>query len=393
MNIVIFTSGYPGKGRHGGPFVQTIARALARHHRVIVVYPFLIRPSELFQPPYEVETEGNLTIYRPRYLYLRGIWWVFYILSCFWWSRKLDWSTVDIVHANWAIPSGFAAMLLSHWHNKPFILTEHSGRVDEFISSLSRRITMHWTIKHAQCVLTVSQALQQNLINQGIIARSFKVVPNAVDPAIFYPDPAYRHEPSQPVHFLWVGSFKPAHYRNKGIVELLQAVSLARQHGTRSIRLTLVGDGAARAECETLAQNLDVADICHFAGAMPPFQVGEWMRNCDALVVASLIESFGVVVIEALACGKPVIATRCGGPEEIVTPETGILVEPGNPQALAEAIVALVDNLEAFDAEHIAAYAQARYNPDSVARMLTHVYEEVRYNSKREKEPTETGSG
>ncbi len=391
MNIVIFTSGYPGKGRHGGPFVQTIARALARHHRVVVVYPFLIRPFELFQPPYEAETEGNLTIYRPRYLYLRGIWWVFYFLSCFWWSRKVDWSTVDIVHANWSIPSGFTAMLLSHWHNKPFILTEHAGHFDEMVSSLPRRVTIHWTIKHAQSVLTVSQALQQNLINQGIIARSFKVVPNAVDPAIFYPDPAYRHESSQLVHLLWVGGFKTDYYHRKGGPELMQAIALARPNLTKTIRLTIIGDGPSRSECETLAQNLNIADICHFVGSMPHRKVRDWMQHCDALVLASLSESFGVVVIEALACGKPVIATRCGGPEEIVTPETGILVEPGNPQALAEAIVALVDNLEAFDTKYIAAYAQARYNPDTVARMLTQVYEEFRYNSKREKEPTEPG--
>jgi glycosyltransferase involved in cell wall biosynthesis len=253
------------------------------------------------------------------------------------------------------------------------------GDVDTWLSSLPRHITIHWTIKQAARLLTVSKTLQRRIERHGIVARAAMSLPNVFDPTLFHPDPSYHREPASPLHLLWVGGFKPDYYRRKGGPDLLHAVALAYPHLKQAICLTLIGGGPARGECETLARNLGIADTCHFLGELPYTQVRDQMQHCDALVLASLSESFGAVIIEAMACGKPVIATRCGGPEEIVTPETGLLIEPGDKQALAEAIIELSTTIEAYDPEHIVAHVYRHYHPERVANKLTHVYNEVRH--------------
>lgn len=377
VHILIFTSQYtrsdPVASR---PFVHQQALALARTHRVTVVAPKFARLTELFERLCVVATEDTGVVYRPRCWYVKGIWWLFYTLTCFWCTRKINWDTVDVVHAHFSIPAGFAAALLSHWHRKPFVLTEHWGQFGAVVSSPVRRQTIHWTIKQAQRVLVVSRALQRDIEAQGMTAH-FVVVPNVVDPKTFYPVSQSVNRASGPIHLLWVGGFRPDYYVRKGGPELLRAIALARPRLPEGTRVTLVGDGSARAESQASAQLLGIADVCDFVGALPHTQVRDWMQRCDALVLSSLSESFGVVLIEAMACGKPVIATRCGGPEEIVVPEVGILVEPGNAQALADGIVRLVENYESFDPAQIAAYACTHFNPERVAGMLTRVYIEV----------------
>jgi L-malate glycosyltransferase len=101
------------------------------------------------------------------------------------------------------------------------------------------------------------------------------------------------------------------------------------------------------------------------------------MRNCDFFVQPSLQETFGVVYIEAMACGKPVIATNAGGPEEIVSDETGILVPPEDVEALKEAINYMLDNHANYCSEKIAAYARERFSYETVGKLLDKVYESV----------------
>jgi len=377
MHILIFTSLYPTRqGDHTGVFVQQQVRALAQVHKVTVIAPELVRPSQVLGRTSLIEQEKSWTVLRPRYLYIPGLWWLFYMIASLRCARHISWSSVDIVHAHVAIPAGFTAAWLSRLHRKPFVLTEHSGRFADLISTFARRATVKWTLRQALRIIVVSQALQERIERAGING-SFSVIPNIVDPDVFHPkQDSTRPKPGR-LHLLWVGSFHPAHYRNKGIIELLHALKIAHSELGDGIRLTLIGEGAALAECQALAEGLSVSGACDFAGLLPHTQVRDWMQRCEALILASHNESFGVVLVEAMACGKPVIATRCGGPEEIVTPETGILVEPGNPQALADGIVDLMENYDTFVPSRISKYAHAEFNPQRVAQMITCVYNDL----------------
>ncbi len=101
------------------------------------------------------------------------------------------------------------------------------------------------------------------------------------------------------------------------------------------------------------------------------------MRECDAFVLPSLGETFGVVLCEAMACGKPVIATRCGGPEFVVTPETGLLVDAANPMALAEAMDRFISHQVAFDSDVIRGSVVARFGEDTFLKNISAIYEEL----------------
>jgi glycosyltransferase involved in cell wall biosynthesis len=136
-------------------------------------------------------------------------------------------------------------------------------------------------------------------------------------------------------------------------------------------------DGPARAACEETIARLKIGAICTVAGMMSNSEVRDRMQQCDALVLASRSESFGMVLIEAMSCGKPVIATRCGGPEEIVTAETGILVAVDDPHALADGIVRMAQTLHTFDPQRIAAYAAHHFGPQAVVQQLEQVYTEA----------------
>ena len=110
-------------------------------------------------------------------------------------------------------------------------------------------------------------------------------------------------------------------------------------------------------------------------GGKPHSEIPIWMNACDLFVLPSLTESFGVVQIEALACGKPVVATRNGGSEEILTSEEyGLLVEPADPKDLAEKILLALDR--EWDQEANLAYAE-QFTWENIAKEIVDVYEKV----------------
>jgi glycosyltransferase involved in cell wall biosynthesis len=101
------------------------------------------------------------------------------------------------------------------------------------------------------------------------------------------------------------------------------------------------------------------------------------LAACDLLVLPSFYENCPVVVAEAMAAGRPVIVTKCGGPEEMVTPESGMVVPVDDADALAAAIRAVCRNLDAYTPENIAAYARSRFGEHVVVDQLTRIYESL----------------
>jgi glycosyltransferase involved in cell wall biosynthesis len=174
-----------------------------------------------------------------------------------------------------------------------------------------------------------------------------------------------------------VGTLNTDTFRNKGVPELLEALSILQNRCSIPVVLHLLGDGSARDLCESQAISLGVEDRCYFEGQKSRNEIREWLYRSDALVVASHIESFGVVLIEAMACGIPVVATRCGGPEDVVTPETGILVESGSSEALADGIQHLLENYFQYDPQRILSFVEDNFFSEKVCVTLLDLYEKA----------------
>lgn len=188
-------------------------------------------------------------------------------------------------------------------------------------------------------VVTVVEAVREQLMKLGVSNHNIAVIYNAVDVKAFTPHPSTPMQLTDQFRVLFIGRLAT----EKGIDDLLQAVAQIRPIIPQT-KLTLVGAGPAQANLTTLATALALEDIVEFSGFQE--NIPYWMQHCDVLVLPSTRrETFGIVIIEAFATDKPVIATTTGGLMEIVD-RYGWLVPPYRPTAIAEALIDVYNNYE-----------------------------------------------
>ena len=207
----------------------------------------------------------------------------------------------------------------------------------------------------------------------GDSARPWIWVPNIVD-SRFAPgeESGEGQTETRPFRFLNVALLT----EKKGHQDLLRAFA-SQFKGGHQAELRIGGDGPIRGSLARLASELGIASQVTFLGMLSRERVLEEMQQSDVFVLSSHYETFGVVLIEALACGKPVIATACGGPESIVHSGNGLLVPPRDPAALGSALVQMQTNRATYDATSIRANCLARFGSEAVSAQLSKVYMSV----------------
>jgi len=222
-------------------------------------------------------------------------------------------------------------------------------------------------------VVAVSKGQEERIRRTFPNAAPVQVVPNLVDTTRFTPTPL------PPIgdgyHLLFVGLLDTD---QKGLHILLDALALLKAHNDLgSIHLDIVGDGTLRPEYEAQAHAKGLEHIVSFLGIRTHDEIRRLLRESHALVLPSLHEALPLVIIEALASGRPVISTRCGGPEFMINVSNGMTVEPGQPIALADAIAQLLSHLSSYDPNTIAIEASKQYSREAVTTRITQVYEEL----------------
>lgn len=239
----------------------------------------------------------------------------------------------DIIHAlstQWA--GGAAARLATQW-SQPMALTEHfSGFLQATLFPEQRRWA-HRAFARANAVAAVSPALRTALHTRNWCdASRIRLLPNPVDFSFFTP-PDTRPDPP-PVVWACVGKL----VRTKGIDLLLRALVKVLDAGT-PVHLHVVGDGPQWTPLRTLAEALGVQAQVTFHGHLSRTGVRTVLQEAHGYVLASRHETFGLPVVEALACGCAVVATRCGGPEYILSDTDGHLVAPNSVGALSRGLL------------------------------------------------------
>jgi glycosyltransferase involved in cell wall biosynthesis len=275
----------------------------------------------------------------------------------------------DIIHVQ-IYDAGAPALVIGKLTGVPVVVSEHFssfprrllGRLDFFKAWIAFR--------GANMVLPVSGALRDAIQDYGIRAR-FQVIPNVVDTNVFFPAPHLRN-PIGPKRLLFVGQLVPV----RGLALLLDALSNLRRKRD-DWRLDIVGGGGARMEYERRAADLKICDMLTFHGVKSKPQVAHLMRRADLFVLPSLVETFGVAAAEALACGIPVLATRCGGPQEFLGGDVASLVAPCDADALCRGLDQMLDNLHSYAVEALSRYARERFSPQVVGAKLHAVYESL----------------
>jgi glycosyltransferase involved in cell wall biosynthesis len=382
--ILILASWYPSEvSPISGIFIHDQAVALSREYDVAILAPRLLGWREIFKKKIRVasgrEQTPGLSIYggqvfslvpgAPALAYRR---WVRAARRGFAKSLKY-WGKPDLIHAHAVLPGGWAAVKLGRQYSIPVVLTEHSSPFSIHLKTEYQRRWVRSTLAQADRVIAVSPALAKTIrdFHDGI---EIDVVGNLIKTQFFVPSVSSGDaSPPSKIRFLSIALLT----KQKGISDLLQAARLLVQRGISSFELVIGGDGPERAELERLVKSLGLSNHCRFIGLLTPPEVRHWMQHSDVLVMPSLHETFCIVLGEAMACGKPVIATRCGGPEFVVAPETGILVEVANPEALANAMRDFILRQAKFDPARVRQSVIERFGEEAFLRRISAIYAQV----------------
>lgn len=245
--------------------------------------------------------------------------------------RAIQMIRPDIVHAQ-SLNSGIPALLSNKLLKIPYVV--YGRGLDVYHPEWYVKLTAKAVLKNAGIAIALTEDMKK--IMQAMYDRDTVVVPNGIDPG---KDSARRREAE--IHggkVLFVGRLHSV----KGVQYLLGAMSIVHRE-LPEVKLTLVGDGEERDRLEHLTDNLGIRECVEFVGAVPHERVQDCMVHADVLVLPSLSEGFPVTILEAMAIGLPVIATRVGGvPEIIENNVNGYLVETENPQEIAEALLTLL---------------------------------------------------
>jgi glycosyltransferase involved in cell wall biosynthesis len=280
----------------------------------------------------------------------------------------------DLIHAHGALYAGTLAASLRERFGVPVALTEHSSAY--LTGTLRpwqlRAAEMAWRAADARIV--VSRALGK-AIDREIPgpASAWEVIPNCLDRAFEEQDVGSR-QPGRAKRFeiLSVGSLVPI----KNHAALLSA--FADAFGSNDpVRLSIVGDGPLRSHLEQFAANLHIRQQVRFLGQLNKLEVRREMSQCDLFVLPSTGETFGVVLIEALSCGRPVLATACGGPEEIVTENDGVLVSGASAETIALGLRSCYESIDRFDPSDIRRRCLERFGQHAITAMLENAYHSV----------------
>jgi teichuronic acid biosynthesis glycosyltransferase TuaC len=249
----------------------------------------------------------------------------------------------DLIDAHFAYPDGFAAILLGRWFRRPVCITLR-GTIIMISQRPLGRMLCDWAIRRAERVIAVAENLADRAREGGVAEARIETIANGVDTERFrlVEQVEARRRlglPEKDSLFVSVGHLSP----RKGFHRVIRALPRVLQ-SCPDARLAIVGGGGAegdnRAELAALANELGIADRVLFVGPKPPDEVALWLAAADAFVLASDFEGCPNVVLEAMACGRPVIATKVGDVERMVPPFAGILLDdPDDRSALAESLL------------------------------------------------------
>ncbi|MDI6773846.1 MAG: glycosyltransferase [Verrucomicrobiota bacterium] len=278
---------------------------------------------------------------------------------------------MDVIHAHVAFPGGWAAMEIARDSGVPFMITEHMSPFPFPAFCMGGRLSarIRRPMEAARAIVAVSPWHAERIASFGLPKPV--AVPNVVDERVFRPIPAGTRDDG-PFRFLTVGGMIP----QKGIPDLLRAareVAAARP----MVRFRIAGTGPNLNAYRRLARELGVAGQVDWLGAVPRSDMPDAYAGSDAVVVSSRHESFSVVCVEAIACGKPVVATRCGGPESILTPACGILVPVSDIAGLRDAMLKMIGDREAFRPEQVRECFMGRLSREAVLGRIREMYQRV----------------
>lgn len=349
MKILTFSTLYPHAARPShGIFVETRLRHLLAsgkvESRVVAPVPWFPSRNARFgeyathaRAPREERRHG-IQVLHPRYPLLPKIGMV---LTPFLLARAVrpvlerilrDYA-FDLIDAHYFYPDGVAAILLGRHFGKPVVITARGTDVNLIPRYRLPRAMIRWGARHAAGIITVACALKDDLVRVGVPAERIEVLRNGVDLQLFRPierEAARSRLQISRTTLLSVGHLIPRKAHDL-VIKALRWLP--------EMDLIVIGDGPELGALNALAHESGVGERVRFAGALAQDELRNYYGAADALALASSREGWANVLLESMACGTPVVASRIGGTPEVVSaPEAGVLMEERTPESVADAV-------------------------------------------------------
>jgi glycosyltransferase involved in cell wall biosynthesis len=349
-----------------GIFVQEHARAAQLYDDVAVLHAVTLSRSEQ-TPFFWGSLEASIPTFRFRIpepkIPRTGI--LLYILAVIKAFRllKRKWGTPHVIHAHEPL-SALMAYILHKLYGIPYVVSEHSTSFPLRTISQIEVQYARLAFRHASRVFGPNKNFSQDLKFYSIDC-DFRWLPNCFDPKIFFPpQPNFR----KPL-VLHCSLFD----KKKRVPDFIKAFALCQQEIPEA-QIELFGDGEERKVAESLANDLLTPGSFIFHGLQPKWRIAESMRKAMVFVLPSTMETFGCVLVEAMACGTPVISTNVGGLPYIISSEQGILIEPGDINNLGKFIKSVLSGETTFDENGISKYATNNFSREVIGQILHKEY-------------------
>lgn len=379
MNVLVLPSWYPdNQNPLDGVFFKEQVEALSKRGVNITVLSIKIMSLSAIKSNkrklgLNISIENGVKVYRyytynyfPKVteLYLR---YYSYLIKKL--TKKIirENPNIKLVHIHSAIDAGIAYNLSKV--NIPYIITEHSSKYQRNVLNKTQQKYLKSTFDGARKVIVVGKGLKLAL-SKYIDRNKIDIIPNLLSLTRGCSD---NDNNRTKMRFFSLGVLT----KTKGMDILIKAFNSVKDH-LKEWELVIGGDGQEYDDLNELIKSYNLQKQVKLIGQLNREEVAYNMKNCDVFVLASRVETFGIVFLEAMIYGKPVIGTRTGGPDTFINDNNGIIVEPENIEQLSKALVEMANNLNKYNSSDIINYCDKNFSEEAICDKIISIYKEVK---------------
>lgn len=384
MHVMFLPRWYPDRyDPMLGLFVRRHAEAAALYNRISVVYvsPSQSATNEWFET---VRTEEpNLLTYNIYYRKFKGnkLFQRFFNNLMFFVALMrgmkqvmAEWGRPDLIHVHILTRMALPALWMKGFRGIPYIITEHWSRYlperSEFKGYFRKKLTKK-LIEHSDRITVVTSDLYNAMVDLGLYHNNYCVLPNVVDLELFKPTERIAGRRVRMIH---ISCFEDKSKNISGLLRVLKSLSMQKY----DFECVLVGDGMDHAALVQYAEQMEFPEgQIRFTGILEGEKLAAELSDADIFVLFSRYENMPVVILEALACGIPVVASAVGGIPEIVNENNGMLVDHTSEYAMESALYYMMHSYTKFPKSTLRAVVENKYGRDVVGALLNKWYREA----------------
>jgi glycosyltransferase involved in cell wall biosynthesis len=275
----------------------------------------------------------------------------------------------DIIHSYILVRTGIIAWYYSRKWKIPFIISEQwSGYVTgKFLASAwIRKKSVNYIVRKAKAITSVSDFLLKGMHRCGLKNKIEKVIPNVIETNHSISNISNKEF----VQVLLVADLVDEIKNISGVIKMI--AYLPRE---MRVILKIVGGGPDEKKLKQLTEENGLINRkIFFEGLKKNSEVYQYLSECDFLIMNSRFETFSLICAEAMSCGKPVLATRCGGPDEFINSDCGILIEPDDTESLKRNFEFMINNYDKFDPIKIKTHVINRFSKEIISKSFHDLY-------------------